>query len=110
MCSLFFSNRAKYRSEQSGDLDFADDAVIIVYATEVLAGALESLSQEAEPLDSKSPGSRPSSMHSVTSLDATIDSIPVSVENAEVTQTFTYLGSVIRLSTSCELEVNRRLG
>ena len=31
-------------------------------------------------------------------------------ENAEVTQTFTYISSVIPPSTSCEQEVNRRLG
>ena len=31
-------------------------------------------------------------------------------ENVEVTQTFTYVGSVIRSSTSCELDVTRRLG
>ena len=32
------------------DLDFADDAVILAKTTEVLAGALDSLSEEAEPL------------------------------------------------------------
>ena len=34
------------------DLDFADDAVIIVGTTEVLSEALESLIEEAEPLRS----------------------------------------------------------
>ena len=43
-------------------------------------------------------------------LDATVESIPVNGENVEVTQTFTYLGSVIDSTTSCELEVNRRMG
>ena len=43
-------------------------------------------------------------------LDATTDSLHVSCENVEVTQTFIYLGSVIHSSTSCELEINRRLG
>ena len=32
------------------DLDIADDAVIFAETTEVLAGALHSLSEEAEPL------------------------------------------------------------
>ena len=36
--------------------------------------------------------------------------LPVNGENVEVTQTFTYLGSVIHSSTSCGLEVSRRLG
>ena len=34
----------------------------------------------------------------------------MNVENVNVTQTFTYQGSVIHSCTSCELEVNRRLG
>ena len=38
--------------------------------------------------------------------DATDESIPVNDENVEVTQTFTYL---ILSSTSCELEIHRRL-
>ena len=43
-------------------------------------------------------------------LDATTESIPVNGENVQLTQTFTFLGSVIHSSTSCEAEVNRRLG
>ena len=42
-------------------------------------------------------------------LDATIESIPVSGENLAVTPMFTYISSVIHSSTSCELEVNKRL-
>ena len=37
-------------------------------------------------------------------MDATIESRPVSGENVDVTQTFTYLGSVLYLSTSYELK------
>ena len=36
-------------------------------------------------------------------LDATVESVSVNGENVEVTQTFTYLGSVIHSSTNCEL-------
>ena len=36
--------------------------------------------------------------------------IPASGEKVDVKQTFTYFGSVIHSSTSCELEVNRRTG
>ena len=39
-------------------------------------------------------------------LDATIESIPVSGEDVEVTRTFTYISSAIHSSTSCELKVN----
>ena len=42
-------------------------------------------------------------------LDATIESIPVNGENVKVTQTFIYRDVAIHSSTSCELEVNRRL-
>ena len=42
-------------------------------------------------------------------LDATVESMTVTVndENVEITQTFTYIGSVIHSSTSCSLKVNR---
>ena len=43
-------------------------------------------------------------------LDATNESTHVNGENVEVMQMFTYLGCVIHSSTSCELEVNPRLG
>ena len=43
-------------------------------------------------------------------LDATTESIPVNGENVQLTQTFTFLGSVIHSSTSCEPEVYRQLG
>ena len=63
------------------DPDFADDAVIFAKTTEVLAEALESLSEETEPL-----GLRVSSMKTKVQvfgeiLDATTESIPVSGEN-----------------------------
>ena len=94
---------------QITDLDFVDDAVIMVETTEILCR----ITRVAER------GSRAAWIaclldqdqgQGVDILDATIESIPVSSEDVEVTQTFTYLGSVIHLSTSCELEVKRRLG
>ena len=39
-------------------------------------------------------------------LDATVVSIPVNAEIVEVTHMFSYLGSAIHSSTSCELGVN----
>mgnify|MGYP001310652731 CR=1 FL=1 len=41
---------------------------------------------------------------------AAINSVPVSCEDVEVVETFTYLGSVIHNSAECEAEVHRRLG
>ena len=43
-------------------------------------------------------------------LDVTIESIPVSGENVEVTQSVTYFGCVIPPSTSCKLDVSPRMG
>ena len=43
-------------------------------------------------------------------LDAAILSVPVCGKDVEDTERFIYLGSDIHVSTSCEPEVNRRLG
>ena len=43
-------------------------------------------------------------------LDAAVLSGSVCVEDVEVTERFTYLGSDIHVSAGCEPEVNRRLG
>ena len=43
-------------------------------------------------------------------MDAGIKSLPVAGENVDVVETFTYLGSVVHRSATCEAEVNRRLG
>ena len=64
------------------DLDSANDAVIIADTTEVFAEAPESLSEEAEPL-----GLQVSSQAFGDILDTTTESVPVSGEDVEVTQT-----------------------
>ena len=43
-------------------------------------------------------------------LDVAILSVPVCGEDVEVTERFTYFGSDIHVSASCEPEVNGRLG
>ena len=88
------------------DLHFADDAVIFAETTEVLAGALDSLSEEAVPLGLRVTWIKTKVQAFGNILDATTDSFPVSDGNVEITQTFTYVDSVIHSSTSCELEVN----
>ena len=75
-----------------------------------LAEAPKSLSEGAEQLGLRVSWIKTEVQAFGDILDATIESIPVSCVNVEVTPTFTYLGSVIHLSTSCKLEVNRRLG
>ena len=43
-------------------------------------------------------------------VDAAILSVPVCVEDVEVTEIFTYFGSDIHVSAGCEPEVNKCLG
>ena len=76
------------------DLDFADDAVIFAQTTEIVAGALDSLSEEAEPLRLRVSWIKTEVQAFGDILDATVESIPVNGENVEVTQTFICLGSV----------------
>ena len=82
------------------DLDFADVAVIFARTTEVLAKELDSLSVEAEPLGLRVSWIKTKVQAFGDILDATVESIPMSSEYVEVTQTFTYLGSFIHSSTS----------
>ena len=90
------------------DFGFADN--VFAEKIKVLFEVLESLSEEAEPLRLQASWIKNKIQAFGDILDATVDSIAVNGENVEVTQTFTYLGSLIHSSTSCELEVNQRLG
>ena len=99
-----------FGSVRINDLDFADDAVIFVKTTEILAGALDSMSGEAVPLGLRVSWIKTKVQAFGDIPDTSIESLSVNGENVEVTETFTYLGSVIHSSTSCELKVNRRLG
>ena len=47
--------RVSFGNVRITDLDFADDAVIFAETTKILAGALDSLSEEAEPLGLRVP-------------------------------------------------------
>ena len=71
---------------------------------------LEALSEEAELLGLQIFWIKTKVQAFDDILDATIVSILANDEKAEVTQTFSYFGSVIHSSISCGLEVNRRLG
>ena len=89
---------------QITNFDFADETVIFAVTTEVLSGALDSLIEEAELHRLEVPCIK-------TKVKVIGEkSISLSGENVEMTQTFTFLGSVIHKSTSCDLDVNLRLG
>jgi len=92
------------------DLDFADDAVILAETLDVLTEALETLTVEAEPLGLRVSWIKTKIQDFGSILDAATKSCHVVGEKVEVVEKFTYLGSVVHSSTSCEAEVARRLG
>ena len=92
------------------DLDFADDAVIFAETLDVLIMALETLSEEAEPLGLRVSWVKTKIQDFGSILDAAMKSCRVEGEKVEIVEKFTYLGSVVHSSTSCEAEVARRLG
>jgi exonuclease III len=92
------------------DLDFADDAVIFAETLEILQAALQTLSEEAEPLGLRVSWIKTKIQAFSDILDTATQTVLVCGENVELTERFTYLGSDIHVSGSCEPEVNRRLG
>ena len=87
-----------FRTVRIADFVFADDTVIFAETTGVLAGALDSLREEAEPLGLRVTGIKTKVLAFGDILDGIVESIPGNGEIVEVTQTFTYLGSVIHTS------------
>ena len=75
-------------------------SVIFAETTEVLAVALESLSEEADPLGLRVSWVKTKVQAFGDILDATTESIPVNGENVKDAQTFTCLGSVNQSSPS----------
>ena len=85
------------------DIDIADDANILAGKMEVLAVALDSLSEDAEPFGLRVSWIKTKVQAFGDILNATVESISVNGENVEITQNLTYLNSMIHLSTGCEL-------
>lgn len=86
----------------STDLDFADEAIILVKPLDVLMGAHISLNSEAEPFDLKIPWSK-NKIHSfIGFLEDTTFSVSSAVRNVEVVENSIHLDSVIHSSfTHC---------
>ena len=92
------------------DRDFTDDAVIFAEILDLLLGALEVLIEESDPLGLWVSWVKTKIQAFNYILDAAILSVPVYVEDVEVRERLTYLGSDIHVFAGCEPEVNRRLG
>ena len=101
---------ASFGNVKISDLDFTDDTVIFVETLDILLGALEMLNEESEPLGLWVSWVKTKIQAFNDILDDAVLSVPVSGEDVEVVERFTYLGSDIHVSAGCESEVNRRLG
>ena len=92
------------------DLVFADDAVILAESLDVLAMALEVLHEEAKPLGLRVSWTKTKVQAFGGLLDDTVESVHTCGENIEVSERFTYLGSVVHNDGGSGQEVNRRIG
>jgi hypothetical protein len=101
---------ASFGNVKITDLDFADDAVIFAETLDGLTSALETLSEEAEPLGLRVSWIKTKVQVFVDLLDAAVQSVPACGENVEVVERFTYLGSDIHVSGSSAAEIGRRIG
>ena len=95
-CGALFGN------VKISDLDFADDAVIFTVTLDILLGALEVLNEKSEPLGLRVSWVKTKIQAFIDILDSAILSVPVCGEDVEVTERFTYLGSDIHVSASCQ--------
>merc|ERR1712035_25095 len=77
------------------DLVFADDAVILAESLEVLVIALEVLHEEAKPLGLKVSWPKTKVQVFGGLLDETVQSGHACGEDIDISETFTYLGSVV---------------
>ena len=101
---------ASFGNVKISDLDFADDAVVFAETLDILLGALKVLNEELEPLGLRVSCIKTKIQAFNDILDAAVLSVPVCGEDVEGVERFTYLGSDIQVSASCEPEVNRYLG
>ena len=81
---------ASFGNVKLTDLDFADDSVIFAETLDILLGALEMLGLWVSWVKNKIQAFN-------DIFDAAILSVPVSGEDVEVTERFTYLGSDIHV-------------
>ena len=84
--------------------------MIVAETVDVLADALATLSEESEPLGLRVSWVK-TKIQKFGDLpgEAIGSSIPVKDENVEAVDSFTYLGSVVYSSASCEADIDRRL-
>ena len=92
------------------DLDFADDVAILAESLETLVSALDAFCNEAKPLGLKVSWTKTKVQDFGGLLGEPAQSIRACGEDIEVTQNFTYLGSVVHNSGLSDQEVNRRIG
>ena len=92
------------------DLVFADDAVIFAESLEVLVMALEALHEETKPLGLQVSWPKTKVQVFGGLLDETVQSVHACGEDVEISENFTYLGSVVHNNGGSRQEVLRRIG
>ena len=92
------------------DLVFADDVVILAESLEVLMLALEALHDDAKPLGLQVSWPKTKVQVFVGLLDETVQSVRVCGEDIDISENFTYLGSVVHNNGGSRHEVLRRIG
>ena len=92
------------------DLDFADDVAILSESLESLVAALDAFSNEAKPLGLEVSWTKTKIQDFGGLLGEPVQSIHACGEDVEVTESFTYLGSVVHISGLSDQEVSRRIG
>ena len=92
------------------DLDFADDVAILSESLETLVAALDAFSNEAKPLGLEVSWTKTKVQEFGDLLGEPVQSVRACGEDIEVTESFTYLGSVVHNSGLSDHEVSRRIG
>ena len=92
------------------DLVFADDAVIFAESLEILELALGVLHEEAKPLGLKVSWPKTKVQVFGGLLDESVESVRACGEDIEISENFTYLGSVVHNNGGSRQEVLRRIG
>ena len=92
------------------DLDFADDVAILSESLETLVAVLDAFTNEAKPLGLEVSWTKTKIQDFGGLLGDHIQSIRACGEDIDITQSFTYLGSVVHDSGLSDQDVSRRIG
>ena len=102
--------RATVQSHCGATLSNTDDVAILSESLETLVAALDVFSNEAKPLGLEVSWTKTKVQEFGDFLGEPVQSVRACGEDIEVTESFTYLGSVVHNSGLSDHEVSRRIG